>query len=54
MSAKKTIIVTKSEEKIINLWRNLQYGEMIIKIQDGHPQNVVGIKKRVDLKKIAS
>jgi len=52
MSAKKTIDVTKSEAKIINLWRGLQYGEMTIKIQGGSPQDIVRIERRFDLKKI--
>ena len=44
--------LNKNEEKIINLWRTVQYGEMIIKIQDGMPQNQVFIERRFDLKKI--
>jgi len=48
----KFIKLTKNEEKIINLWRTIQYGEMVIKIQDGKPQDFVKIERNFDLKKI--
>ena len=47
----KFIKLTKNEEKIINLWREIKFGEIAFQVQDGIPIGIAKIEIKKDLQK---
>lgn len=43
--------LTENEARVIALWRGLEYGSITLRIQDGTPQDVLNVERRIDLKK---
>lgn len=46
---KKTVLLTEQEEKVIEIMRNINYGELRIVINNSKPIRVEEIKKSVQL-----
>jgi len=45
------IWLSLQELQVIDLWREMKFGSLTIKVQDGTPQDLIKMDKHVNLKK---